>query len=181
MEKKCTNPEIDGFEGNHKKKSILFYSYSITFERSAAPSWLPRCLVVSVKCVFVVVLNDLKLNMWPSKFSWAPTLLFVYFYFNLTNIWRHSDRRFPVQLNGDRSGSQVDPVSSSSSRINYSSSYLKSLGKTMPKQTFGGIMAHSRLSWHQKAFSFETKTPVVCRYWLPCGEAHRNPNCAPGC
>ena len=51
-----------------------------------------------------------------------------------TNFWRHSDRRFSVQRNGDRSGSHVDPVSSSSSRINYSSSYLMSLGKTMPKQ-----------------------------------------------
>ena len=110
---------------------------------SAAPSWLPRCLVVSVKCVFVVVLNDLKLNMWPSNFIWAPTLLFVYFYFKLTNIWRHSDRRFPVQLNGDRSGSHVDPVSSSPSRINYSSSYLKSLGKTMPKQRLSEELWHT--------------------------------------
>ena len=110
---------------------------------SAAPSWLSRCLVVSVKCVFVVVLNDLKLNMWPSNFIWAPTLLFVYFYFKLTNIWRHSDRRFPVQLNGDRSGSHVDPVSSSPSRINYSSSYLKSLGKTMPKQRLSEELWHT--------------------------------------
>ena len=111
--------------------------------RSAAPSWLPRCFVVSVKCVFVVVLNDLKLNMWPSNFIWAPTLLFVYFYFKLTNIWRHSDRRFSVQLNGDRSGSYADPVSSSSSRINYSSSYLKSLGKTMPKQRLSEELWHT--------------------------------------
>ena len=138
-------------------------------------------VLLSLLNVFVVVLNDLKLNMWPSNFIWAPTLLFVYFYFKLTNIWRHSDRRFPVQLNGDRSGSHVDPVSSSSSRINYSSSYLKSLGKTMQKQRLSEELWHTRLSWHQKSFSFETKTPVVGRYWLPCGEAHRNPNCTPGC
>ena len=93
--------------------------------------------------MFVVVLNDLKLNMWPSNFIWAPTLLFVYFYFKLTNIWRHSDRRFSVQLNGDRSGSYADPVSSSSSRINYSSSYLKSLGKTMPKQRLSEELWHT--------------------------------------
>ena len=110
---------------------------------SAAPSWLPRCFVVSVKCVFVAVLNDLKLNMWPSNFIWAPTLLFLYFYFKFTNFWRHSDRWFSVQRNGDRSGSHVDPVSSSSSRINYSSSYLKSLGKTMPKQRLSKELWHT--------------------------------------
>ena len=87
------------------KKPHRYRPYFISLVSGAI--MLPRCLVVSVKCVFVVVLNDLKLNMWPSNFIWAPTLLFVYFYFKLTNIWRHSDRRFSVQLNGVQSGSML--------------------------------------------------------------------------
>ena len=81
--------------------------------------------------------------MRPSSFTWAPNLLFVYFYFKFTNIWRHSDRRSSFQLNGDRSGSHVDPGSFPSSRISYSSSYLKSLGKTMPKQRLSEELWHT--------------------------------------
>ena len=127
------------FEMLHDLELVDTVPYLI---RSAAPTWLPRCFVGSVKCVFVAVLNDLMLNMRTSSFTWAPTLLFVYFYFKFTNIWRHSSRR-SFQLNGDRSGSHVDPGSFPSSRISYSSSYLKSLGKTMPKQRLSEELWHT--------------------------------------
>ena len=108
--------------------------------------------------------------MWPSSFTWAPTLLFVYFYFKFTNIWRHSDRHSSFQLNGDRSDSHVDPVSFPSSRISYSSSYLKSLGRTMPKQrlseklwhTFGSLGIRKAFrSRRKRRSSADTCDPVV--------------------
>ena len=120
--------------------------------------------------MFVAVLNDLMLNMQPLSFTWAPTLLFVYFYFKFTNIWRHSDRHSSFQLNGDRSGSHVDPVSFPSSRITYSSSYLKSLGKTMPKKRLSEELWHTLgslgirkpfRSRRKRRSSADTGSPVV--------------------